>query len=64
MFRVFCNLGVLEGEQSFRWDLESPCRRAGEATAARGVLLERHCRRHHRPRALRIAPECKEPLVT
>ena len=56
-----CNLGVLgKGEQSFK-DEESPAEgeRGGQPIGQESAIEERHCRRHHRPRALRIAQVCK-----
>ena len=35
----------------------------GSSRSARRAPSERHCRRYHRPKALRIASVCKEPLA-
>ena len=42
----------------------TPRKEAGKQPVGKeSAVEERHCRRHHRPRALRVAPVCKKPLA-
>ena len=61
VFCIFLYLRVPEkGEQSLKYE-EPPCGRIlGRQPVGQESVAERPCQRHHRPRALRIAPVCKE----
>ena len=69
--RILCflgNLGLFGITSSLRRRSELPVERKvtlwGKRTRQpvdQESTVEHYCRRHHRPRALRIAPTCKEP---
>ena len=69
-FVFYGNLGFLE--YHFQFEKEGRASRTKSHPAegswisnrsARRALLDRHCRRYHRPIVLRMAPACKEPLA-
>ena len=70
---MVCAFLVIWGfmEYRFKFEKEGRASRRTKSHPAEGSgrdnrsdqesAVKRHCRRHHRPRALRIAPVCKEP---